>query len=92
MLVKNIMNFFELLFTSGYLQASTDQSTIDLEMPNQVGLFAFSIIQLLGIIVVMSQVAWQVSVVFVPVIAIFIWLQVFYVVRAHGFLLLNLRT
>lgn len=37
---------------------------------------AFSMIQLLGIITVMSQVAWQVFVVFIPVIAVGIWYQV----------------
>lgn len=66
-----------------------DQSTIDMNMPNQVGLFAFSIIQLLGNIAVMALVAWQVFVVFVPVIAICIWLQVFYAVPSH--LTLELR-
>ena len=33
-------------------------------------------IQLLGIIAVMSQVAWQVFIVFIPVIAACIWYQV----------------
>ncbi|CAL5402678.1 unnamed protein product [Camellia sinensis] len=45
-----------LLVTAG---ASTDQSAVDLNIPFQVGSFAFSMIQLLGIIAVMSQVAWQ---------------------------------
>ncbi|KAL8107245.1 ABC transporter C family member 3-like isoform X2 [Apium graveolens] len=64
-------------------RASTDQSTIDLDMPNQVGTFAFSVIQLLGIIAVMSQVAWQVFLIFVPVIAICIWLQQYYLPSAR---------
>lgn len=52
------MSFFDSTPSGRILnRASTDQSTIDLNMPNQAGLFAFSIIQLLGIIVVMSQVA-----------------------------------
>jgi len=41
-----------------------------------VAAFAFSIIQLLGIIAVMSQVAWQVFIIFIPVIAICVWYQV----------------
>ncbi|MBA0843808.1 hypothetical protein Goarm_000967 [Gossypium armourianum] len=36
-------------------RASTDQSVVDLTMPLLVGAFAFSVIQLLGIIAVMSQ-------------------------------------
>ncbi|KAJ0047116.1 hypothetical protein Pint_03951 [Pistacia integerrima] len=49
-----------LLVTAGYKQpASTDQSALDLNILFQVGAFAFSMIQLLGIIIVMSQVAWQ---------------------------------
>ncbi|KAH7860034.1 hypothetical protein Vadar_008409 [Vaccinium darrowii] len=39
--------------------ASTDQSVVNLNMPYAVGACAFSMIQLLGIIVVMSIVAWQ---------------------------------
>ena len=59
------------------LQASTDQSAVDLRIPYQVASFAFSMIQLLGIIAVMSQVAWQVFIVFIPVIATSIWYQVY---------------
>lgn len=57
-------------------QASTDQSVLDLEMANKLGWCAFSIIQLLGTIGVMSQVAWEVFVIFIPVTAICIWYQV----------------
>ena len=58
------------------LQASTDQSVVDTLLPFQMGSVAFSIIQLLGIIAVMSQIAWQVFIIFIPVIAISIWYQV----------------
>jgi len=58
------------------MQASTDQSVLDLEMAWSVGWCAFSIIQLLGTIAVMSQVAWEVFVIFIPVTAICIWYQV----------------
>jgi ABC-type multidrug transport system fused ATPase/permease subunit len=50
-----------------------------MNMPAQVGALAFSTIQLLGIIGVMSQVAWQVFLVFVPVIGICIWYQQYYI-------------
>lgn len=49
---------------------------LDLEMANKLGWCAFSIIQLLGTIGVMSQVAWEVFVIFIPVTAICIWYQV----------------
>jgi hypothetical protein len=47
-----------------------------MNIPNQVGAFAFSMIQLLGIIAVMSQVAWQVFIIFIPVITACVWYQV----------------
>nr|CAB3501191.1 unnamed protein product [Digitaria exilis] len=56
--------------------ASTDQSEVDTNIADQMGSVAFSIIQLVGIIVVMSQVAWQVFVVFIPVFAACVWYQV----------------
>ena len=58
------------------LQVSTDQSAVDLNIQYQVAGVAFSMIQLLGIIAVMSQVAWQVFFIFIPVIAACIWYQV----------------
>lgn len=67
---------FHLMDLFLHLQASTDQSAVDLQIPYQVGAVAFSMIQLLGIIAVMSQVAWQVFIVFIPVIAACIWYQV----------------
>jgi len=69
------------------LQASTDQSEIDTGFAPQIGAFAFSIIQLLGIIAVMSQVAWQVFVIFIPVIAICIWYQVLFFVQDFSVLM-----
>ncbi|KAK0601044.1 hypothetical protein LWI29_020831 [Acer saccharum] len=68
---------------SGNCWASTDQSAVDLNIPYQVGGFAFSMIQLIGIIVVMSQVAWQVILVFIPVIAMCLWYQQYYIPTAR---------
>lgn len=67
----NDSNTWKLLF-----QASTDQSVLDLEMANRIGWCAFSIIQILGTIAVMCQVAWQVFVIFIPVTGVCIWYQV----------------
>ncbi|KAJ9563313.1 hypothetical protein OSB04_008473 [Centaurea solstitialis] len=58
-------------------RASTDQNAVDLTIPNAVGVFVFAVIQLLAVIAIMSQISWQVFLVFVPVIASCIWLQEF---------------
>uniref|UniRef100_A0A803L033 ABC-type xenobiotic transporter n=1 Tax=Chenopodium quinoa TaxID=63459 RepID=A0A803L033_CHEQI len=52
------------------LVVSTDQSDVDMSVPNRVGGFAFSVISLLGAIGVMSLVVWQVYMIFIPVIAV----------------------
>ncbi|KMT00724.1 hypothetical protein BVRB_9g220080 [Beta vulgaris subsp. vulgaris] len=78
------MSFFDSTPSGRILnRASTDQSAVDMDIASQVGSFAFALIQLLGIIVVMSQVAWQVFVIFIPVIAISLWYQQYYIPSAR---------
>ncbi|KAF6145051.1 hypothetical protein GIB67_013402 [Kingdonia uniflora] len=54
------MSFFDATPSGRILnRASTDQSAVDLNIPFMISSVAFTMIQLLGIIAVMSQVAWQ---------------------------------
>jgi len=54
------MSFFDSTPSGRILnRASTDQSEVDTNIADQMGSVAFSIIQLVGIVAVMSQVAWQ---------------------------------
>ncbi|KAK5786566.1 ABC transporter C family member 3-like [Gossypium arboreum] len=64
-------------------RASTDQSAVDMDIPYQVAAFAFSVIQLVGTIAVMSQVAWQIFIIFIPVVATCIWYQQCYISSAR---------
>ncbi|XP_009354560.2 ABC transporter C family member 3 [Pyrus x bretschneideri] len=78
------MSFFDSTPSGRILnRASTDQNVVDMNMPNQLGGLANSMIQLLGIIAVMSQVAWQVFIIFIPVVAICIWYQQYYIPAAR---------
>ena len=58
------------------LQASTDQNTIDISISYLVWVFTFILIHLLGTIAVMSQAAWQVFIILIPITATCIWYQV----------------
>ncbi|KAG9459673.1 hypothetical protein H6P81_004181 [Aristolochia fimbriata] len=74
------MSFFDSTPSGRILnRASTDQSAVDLSIAYQLGALAFACIQLGGIVAVMSQVAWEVFVIFIPVAAICIWYQQYYI-------------
>jgi len=70
---KNIYFYFLCLSW----QSSTDQSTVDTDIPYRLAGLAFALIQLLSIIILMSQVAWQVFPIFLVILGISIWYQVY---------------
>lgn len=58
------------------LQSSTDQNVVDTDIPYRLAGLAFALVQLLGIIVVMSLISWVIFLLFLAVLAISYWYQV----------------
>ncbi|KAG5521929.1 hypothetical protein RHGRI_034222 [Rhododendron griersonianum] len=70
------LSFFDFTPSSRILsRASTDQSIVDTDIPYRLAGLAFALIQLLSIIAIMSQIAWQVILLFVVILAISVWYQ-----------------
>ncbi|KAK1365678.1 ABC-type xenobiotic transporter [Heracleum sosnowskyi] len=78
------LSFFDSTPSSRILnRSSTDQSIVDTDIPYRLAGLAFALIQLLSIVVLMSNVAWQISILFLIVLAISIWYQAYYITTAR---------
>ncbi|XP_043690945.1 ABC transporter C family member 3-like [Telopea speciosissima] len=64
-------------------RASIDQSAVDTSIPHNIEELLISVIGLLGTITVMSQVAWQMLIVFIPTTIACIWYQQYYITTAR---------
>nr|CAB3486872.1 unnamed protein product [Digitaria exilis] len=71
------MSFFDSTPTGRILnRASNDQSVLDLDIANKLNWSMLSVIQILGTIGIMSQVAWPVFAIFIPVMVVCVLYQV----------------
>ncbi|KAG6759096.1 hypothetical protein POTOM_035563 [Populus tomentosa] len=82
--LRATISFFDATPSSRILsRSSTDQSTLDTDIPYRLAGLAFALIQLLSIVILMSQVAWQVFPIFLVILGISIWYQAYYITTAR---------
>ncbi|XP_062212449.1 putative ABC transporter C family member 15 [Phragmites australis] len=87
-MTKNVfrapVNFFESTPSSRILnRASTDQSTVDIDIPYRLAGLIFALIQLISIIFIMSQIAWPIFFLFIIIISISTCYQSYYISSAR---------
>ncbi|KAF9591440.1 hypothetical protein IFM89_004138 [Coptis chinensis] len=64
-------------------RSSTDQSTVDTDIPYKLVGLVFALVQLLSIMLLMSYIAWQIFLIFLTILAISIWYQAYYITAAR---------
>ncbi|GFY91522.1 multidrug resistance-associated protein 9 [Actinidia rufa] len=78
------LTFFDFTPSSRILnRSSTDQSIVDTDIPYRLAGLAFALIQLLSIIVLMSQIAWPIFFLFLAILGISLWYQGYYITTAR---------
>ncbi|KAK9001642.1 hypothetical protein V6N11_083421 [Hibiscus sabdariffa] len=84
------ISFFDSTPSSRILsRSSTDQSTLDTDIPYRLAGLAFALIQLFSIIILMSHVAWQIFLLFVVILGISFWYQTYYITTARELARMN---
>ncbi|KAF5201130.1 ABC transporter ATP-binding protein/permease VMR1 [Thalictrum thalictroides] len=72
--------FFDTTPSSQILsRSSTDQNTVDINIPYRLAGLVFALIQLLSVIILMCLVAWQIFPLFLAILAISVWYEAYYI-------------